>query len=69
MILVEMTDGRCRSCGGQLQIVGADDVSLDVECLNEKCADGYTVETDSFADGGIHYWRLIMAELENGAEE
>jgi hypothetical protein len=36
-MLVELQDGKCRSCGGQLQIVGTDDVSLSVECT--QCGD------------------------------
>jgi hypothetical protein len=29
---VDMKDGRCRSCGSQLEIVGTDDCSMQVEC-------------------------------------
>ena len=61
-MLVELIDGRCRTCGGQLKITGADDATLDVECT--QCDDGYTVETDAFNDGGINYWPEMMAELE-----
>ena len=65
-MLVDLTDGKCRSCGGQLNITGADDVSLDVQCT--KCDDAYCVETDAFNDGGIKYWPEIMADLELGEE-
>jgi hypothetical protein len=66
-MLVEPQDGRCRECGGQLKIVGADDVSLTVEC--QECDDTYDVETDAFGDGAIHYWPTFMAEqLGEGVE-
>ncbi len=59
MLLVALEDGKCRTCGGQLQIVGADDIALDVECANESCLDAYRVETDAFNDGGITYVRCV----------
>lgn len=60
-MLVELEDGKCRSCGGQLEIVGADDVTLSVECIGY--GDGYEVETDAFNDGGIKYWPEAMVEF------
>ncbi len=60
-MLVELTDGKCRTCDGQLKIIAADDATMDVECT--ECDDGYTVETDAFNDGGIKYWPAVMAEL------
>ena len=60
-MLVELIDGRCRTCGGQLNITGADDATLDIECT--KCDDGYMVETDAFNDGGIKYWPEAMVEF------
>ncbi|HHK40906.1 MAG TPA: hypothetical protein ENJ50_00690 [Planctomycetaceae bacterium] len=65
-MLVELKDGRCRSCNGQLEVVGADDATLDVECT--ECGDAYTVEPDAFNDGGIKYWPEVMAELESEEE-
>lgn len=59
---VELSDGKCRSCNGQLEIVGVDDATMDVECT--ACGDGYTVEPDAFNDGGIKFWPEAMAELE-----
>ena len=32
-MLVELTDGKCRSCGGQLEILDADDCSMSVTCV------------------------------------
>ncbi len=49
-MLVQLNDGKCRSCGGQLEITGADDATMDVECT--ECGDDYTVEPDAFNDGG-----------------
>lgn len=67
MLKVKPEDGTCRTCGGELQIVGADDVSLEVECTNESCLDAYRVETDAFGDGGVIYWPQAM--LQFGEEE
>ena len=60
-MLVDLQDGKCRECGGQLEIVGADDATLEIECT--KCGDGYFVETDAFHDGGIKYWPEAMVEF------
>lgn len=60
-MLVQLNDGSCRSCGGQLEITGADDATMDVECT--ECGDGYTVEPDAFNDGGITYWPQAMVEF------
>jgi hypothetical protein len=60
-MLVELQDGKCRECGGQLEITSADDATLDVECT--ECGDGYTVEPDAFNDGGIKYWPEAMVEF------
>lgn len=60
-MLVELQDGKCRSCGGQVEIVGADDATLDVECTD--CGDGDTVEPDAFNDGGIKYWPVAMVQF------
>lgn len=49
---VDLEDGCCRSCGGQLKIVGYDDCTLSVEC---ECGDNYEVETDAFGDGCMKY--------------
>lgn len=60
-MLVDLEDGRCRSCDGQLEVCGADDATLDVECT--ECGDGYTVEPDAFNYGGIKYWPEAMVEF------
>ncbi|WP_166820001.1 hypothetical protein [Thalassoroseus pseudoceratinae] len=62
MIFVDLENGRCRSCQGQLEVTGADNATLDVECT--ECGDGYTVEPDAFNDGGIKYWPQAMADFE-----
>lgn len=61
-MLVELSDGKCRTCGGQLKIIAADDATMDVE--GTECDDAYTVEPDAFNDGGVVYWPQVMAELE-----
>jgi uncharacterized Zn finger protein len=63
-MLVELKDGKCRTCSGQLEVVGADDATMDVECT--ECGDGYTVETDAFNDGGITYWPQAIVEFGEG---
>ena len=60
-MLVELADGKCRSCGGQLEIIAAHDATMDVECT--ECGDGYTVEPDAFNDGAIKYWPEAMVEF------
>ncbi|MBA3315611.1 MAG: hypothetical protein M3552_17565 [Planctomycetota bacterium] len=59
-MLVDLRDGRCRDCGGQLKIVDIDDATMDVEC--QDCGDGYPVETDAFGDGCMTYYVPLMAE-------
>lgn len=66
-MLIELQDGQCRECSGQLEIVSADDVSPTVEC--QECGETYDVETDAFGDGAILYWPTFMAEqLGRGGE-
>ena len=62
MILVDLKDGACGACGGQMMVTAADDATMDIEC--SECGDGHTVEPDFFGDGGIIYWPQAMAELE-----
>ena len=56
---VDLRDGRCRECGGQLTIVDADDATLSVEC---ECGESYLVETDAFGDGCMTYYVGFMAQ-------
>lgn len=65
-MLVELNDGTCRSCGGQLEITGVDDATMDIECT--ACGDEYTVEPDAFNDGGIVYWPQVMADQEGDSD-
>jgi len=60
VILVKLADGRC-PCGGQLEVIGADDATMEVECT--VCGDGMTVEPDAFSDGGVEYWPRAMLEF------
>ena len=57
---VDRKDGRCRTCGGTLEIVDADDCTLSVECQEPACGDSYEVETDAFGDGCMTYWVEMM---------
>jgi uncharacterized Zn finger protein len=51
---VNLKDGRCRSCSGELDIIDADDATMTVEC--ENCGDVYLVEPDAFGDGCMTYY-------------
>lgn len=51
---VDPRDGRCRSCGGELEITETDDATMSVEC--QVCGDEYQVEPDAFGDGAQDYY-------------
>lgn len=55
---VDPRDGRCRSCGGTLDITEVDDATMSVTC--DDCSDEYLVETDAFKDGGVVYWPAML---------
>lgn len=66
-MLVELTDGYCRTCGGQLEIQDADDATMTVEC--QDCGDIYDVEPDAFGDGCVTYYIPFMTQrLEEGVD-
>ncbi len=66
-MLVDQSDGACRECGGQLEIVDADDCTMDVQCT--ECDEAYTVEPDAFGDGCVIYYIPFMVELQFGPAE
>ncbi|MCA9123950.1 MAG: hypothetical protein H6822_20460 [Planctomycetaceae bacterium] len=61
---VSSDDGVCTSCGGELEVVDADDATMTVEC---ECGECYTVEPDAFGDGCMTYYVPFMAERQGGA--
>ena len=63
---VDPKDGRCPECDGELEIIGADDATMTVECT--ECGDLYDVETDAFGDGCMTYYAGFLAGLEHPAE-
>ena len=66
-MLVDLSDGCCRNCGSQLEIVDADDATMTVYCL--FCEEGtYKVEPDAFADGCINYYVPFRASQESENE-
>ena len=65
-MLVDLKDGSCRECRGQLEITEADDATMDVVC--QECGDEYAVEPNAFNDGGIVYWPQVMAEQEGDSD-
>ena len=66
-MLVDLKDGRCRSCNGVLEIVDVDDVTMSIECT--ECGDSYEVETDAFGDGCMTYYFAIMTRKLMEGEE
>ena len=59
---VDLEDGRCRSCEGQLIITDVDDAVMFVEC--EECGDTYEVETDAFGDGCVKYYiNFVLSQM------
>jgi hypothetical protein len=64
---VDPIDGCCRTCGGSLQIIAADDCTMDVICT--FCNDNYTVEVDAFGDGGMTYLLDFLAEQEEARHD
>jgi hypothetical protein len=65
-MMVDLMDGRCRTCDGRLVIVDADDATMTVQC--EECDDNYLVEPDAFGDGGMTYYVGMLAELMKGGD-
>jgi hypothetical protein len=59
-MLVDLEDGACRTCGGQLEITDFDDVTLTVLC--RECCDSYPVETDAFDDGCLKYHFALVID-------
>lgn len=59
-IRVKPMDGRCRECGGPLDVIDADDCTITVACA--ECSDSYALEPDALGDGGIDYWPEAMVE-------
>jgi hypothetical protein len=63
---VDLKDGVCRSCGGELEITGVDDATMGVEC--QECGDAYDVEPDAFGDGCMTYYVEFLANHESEEE-
>src|SRR6266849_6822827 len=64
---VDSKDGRCRECGGSLEIIDADDTGMTVEC---DCGEVYLVEPDAFGDGAMKYFLGVHAErMQEGGDE
>ena len=57
---VNPNDGTCRECGGELEIIDADDATMTVQCID--CDDSYLVEPDAFGDGCMTYYVGFLAE-------
>jgi DNA-directed RNA polymerase subunit RPC12/RpoP len=59
---VDRKDGVCRSCGGELEIIDADDATMTVEC--QECGESCVVEPDAFGDGCMMYYVDFMTDRE-----
>jgi DNA-directed RNA polymerase subunit RPC12/RpoP len=66
-MLVKTSDGTCRSCRGQLEIIDADDATMTVEC--QECGESYLVEPDAFGDGCMTYYVGFLAQREGSDDE
>ena len=64
-MLVDLRDGQCRSCHGQLEIQEVDDATMAVMCT--ECDDNYLVEPDAFGDGCLTYY-VPMQCLQEGLD-
>jgi hypothetical protein len=66
---VKKRDGKCRSCGSELEIVDVDDATMTVECQS-GCGDVYAVEPDAFGDGCMTYYLgMVQEKYDNGENE
>lgn len=59
---VNLSDGCCRTCGREVEIVDADDATMTVQCVDPVCADCYAVEPDALGDGGLVYYVDLLTE-------
>lgn len=66
-MLVDLKDGHCRTCKGQLEIEDVTDCTLEVVC--PECGDAYSVETDAFGDGCMTYFFPLMLKQRLGEED
>ena len=56
---IRPSDGVCRQCGGELEVVDADDATMDVECV--ACGDLLVLEPDACGDGCVDYYIPVLA--------
>lgn len=61
---VERKDGRCRACGGTVNVVAVDDATITVEC--QVCGDSYSVEPDALGDEAFVYFFDCLNAREAG---
>lgn len=64
-MLVDLEDGKCYECSGQLEVEDIDDCSMIVVCLG--CGADFRVEPDAFGDGCLKYY-LPMQCLAEGLD-
>ncbi len=66
---VNPRDGTCRECGGELEIIAADDATMTVECRRPACAALYDVEPDAFGDGCMTYYASFLAGFDSPEQQ
>ena len=52
-MLVDLKDGRCKSCDSALTIVSVEDSSMTVRCI--ECGEVSHIDSDNPGDGGMSY--------------
>ena len=66
-MIVNLEDGCCRTCGGQLEILEVDDCSMTVTCT--ECADSYDLEPDGLNDACMTYFFPLRVKQLLGEEQ
>ena len=64
---VRSDDAVCSQCGGEFEIVDADDATMTVECVD--CGDLLVLEPDALGDGCIDYYIPFLADRATLADE
>jgi hypothetical protein len=60
-MLVNLSDGRCRSCAGSIDIIDADDRTMSVRC--NECGMDYAVGTEAFGPLDRYYYPALLGML------
>ena len=61
-MLVDLTDGHCRECHGQLEIEEVTDATM--HCCCTQCGASFEMEPDAFGDGCLKYFVPMQVKQE-----